>query len=469
MEIRGTIAFLAAVFACNGQTPGSFIAIKHMTSPRSGHTATLLANGKVLIAGGGTLTAEIYDPLTGAFAPTGNMTNWHLGASWQAWQTGQAATLLADGRVLITGANSAELYDPATESFRATGPMTTGGVSATLLNSGKVLIVGGHCIGDAGIIATTVSNAAELYDPLTGTFAPTGNMTTGRCNPRSTLLPDGRVLILPSEEGDDYGSIELYDPSTGTFSALDWNGNGNIASTSNLLVNGIVLAALASQECDAGSEQAVLYDAAADSFTFTGGMVNSICRPTGTLLSDGTVLVAAGPFAGPLAQVYDPAMRRFSPTANLSSERISHTATLLNDGTVLSAGGMSSIGGPFDHRYGFTTLDSAELYHPAAVVPPPGLLTAREQSRRDLARGHEPGGIGERSSNQRRSRRDLLHRIDRKRYRSSANHHWRPPRGNRVFRKCPWLRRVGPDRRSRARWDFQRRCVRPTAVSRPNE
>ncbi len=134
MKLTTALASLILTHAISAQTPGAFSATASMTIPRVWHTATLLSNGKVLIAGGVqtvtdqtgdyinlvTATAELYDPATGAFTPTGSMS---MGRYWHA------ATLLADGRVLITGGqtsqtqttNTAEIYDPATGSFNADG------------------------------------------------------------------------------------------------------------------------------------------------------------------------------------------------------------------------------------------------------------------------------------------------------------------------------------------------------------
>ena len=191
------------------QSPGTFTATGNMGTPRSEHTATLLTNGKVLIAGGtlgsdALATAELYDPDSGIFTPTGNMT---------VPRSHHSATLLPDGRVLIAGgsisagqglipsSNGAEIYDPSTGTFAATGNMIGNHAcqQANLLGDGRVLIAGGSVVGPEDRVPN-----AELYDPATGTFAATGAYVTdthlygfNTCQgAESTLLPDGRVLIV---------------------------------------------------------------------------------------------------------------------------------------------------------------------------------------------------------------------------------------------------------------------------------
>ena len=147
--------------------------------------------------------------VAGAFTPTGSMTV----ARW-----GHSATLLDNGKVLIAGGGhdvafglaSAELYDPATETFASTGSMTLGrdGHTATLLGNGKVLIAGGS--GDEAGYAST---SAELYDPDTDTFAATGSMSDGRCMHTATPLSDGRVLVAGGRNsaGEAIASAEIYE------------------------------------------------------------------------------------------------------------------------------------------------------------------------------------------------------------------------------------------------------------------
>lgn len=200
--------------------------------------AVVLSDGHVLALGGstgdsGTKAADIYYPATGKFSRTGSMTT---------SRQDETATLLRDGRVLVTGGDqgpmlqtilsSAELYDPKRGKWTRTGSMSTPryAASATLLHNGEVLVAGG--INDEG--ANLAS--AELYDPTTGRFTETGSMTTASGSQITTLLPDDRVLVI-----QDGGTAEVYDPSTGTFSETGSRAPGSSATAAFALSDGRVV------------------------------------------------------------------------------------------------------------------------------------------------------------------------------------------------------------------------------------
>ena len=178
-----------------------------MTIGRFFHAAILLANGKVLITGGlsaGTnlQSAEIYDPTTKTFTSAGNMT---------AVRMGHTSTLLPSGKVLLAGGgngfgasatNTAELFDPTAGTFTATNVMTYQRSlhTATLLSSGQVLLAGGASNFFAGGASSSIS-AAELFDPSTGNFTQTADMTALRESHTATLLQTGDVLVVGGADG----------------------------------------------------------------------------------------------------------------------------------------------------------------------------------------------------------------------------------------------------------------------------
>jgi hypothetical protein len=280
---------------------------------------------------------------------------------------------------------SAELYDPKTGTFTPTGPMGTPRSShaAALLADGRVLIVGGQTnrstassgsitlasyelaeTGSSDILAT-----AELYDPATGTFSPTGSMRDFRHRFTATLLKDGRVLVVGGG-GEGYASrtsVELYDPATGTFSRTGSLKSGRWLHTATLLSDGRVLIAGGRSPNDSTYRAAEVYDSGSGTFSATGSMKTGRQQPTATLLQDGRVLIAGGieqkdsgsrPQTLSSTELYDPGTGEFTPIGSMGDLRYSQTATLLQDGRVLIAGGS------YMSDDGNGAVTSAVLYQP---------------------------------------------------------------------------------------------------------
>jgi Galactose oxidase, central domain/Kelch motif len=337
-----------------------------LNTNRYDHTTTLLPNGKVLVVGGGGFpcnggfcystvnsSAELYDPATDRWTYTGSLSRRAL----------HTATLLQNGQVLVVGGanwgfdidrfesvNTAELYDPATGQWRNTAsPVSIRGNNvAALLPNGNVLVV-----GSSNPDSRPVVYSAELYDPATETWRTTGTPTIlGSL----TLLPNGKVLALSGN------SAELYDPASESWTNAV---NPNViraATSTTLLQDGRVL--LVGNDESGSAVAAELYDSETGSWSTTGSPKQ--LHGTTTLLSDGRVLVTGGSDSNFLsihsAELYDPSTGAWSDTSNLITARQTHTATLLPDGRVLVVGGIDG-----DGDIGTNFLDSAEIYGPVAI------------------------------------------------------------------------------------------------------
>ena len=315
-----------------------------MALPRLLHTATLLEDGRVLVAGGFNTTSEVYDPETRTWSATGNTLGSHRG---------HTATRLQDGRVLIAGGGvcpitsaTAEVYVPALGKWKPAGILNTQRYhhGAVLLPNGKVLVAGGR----TGEYDSATLASAELYDPATNTWSHTGGLNLARAFHTMTLLPGGKVMVTGGSDasGHPLSSAELYDPATGKWTAVAGLGTGRASHTATLLPNGKVLVAGGSGLDVALSASAEVYDPASNTWSVSGGMGSPRQFHTANVLPDGRVLVAGGyhPLTGIMtaSELYDPATGTWRETAAMHVDRYQHTATLLGNGTVLAVGGVSN-------------------------------------------------------------------------------------------------------------------------------
>jgi hypothetical protein len=322
-----------------------------MNVARESHTATLLSNGQVLVAGGTDASAEVYNPATGTWTLTGSM---------NVPRSNHQAVLLQNGQVLVAGGfnggtlASAELYNPSTGTWTVTGSMITAryGFSLTLLPDGEVLAVQGM--------------SAELYNPATGTWSATGSPTSAVGGTTAALLQSGEVLAIGQSNNVP---SELYDPSTGTWSTTGNAGIINLNAVIALLLNGDVFVTSSFASGRASYSFVSLYDPSTGQFTPENGPCS--CRAfNGTVLQTGKVLVAGGAITIPgnpypttetinSAELWDLSTQAWTSTGSLKDSRSGQLMTLLPNGQVLVAGGSQST-----KNSNGVILASAELYTP---------------------------------------------------------------------------------------------------------
>ncbi|HEX4666403.1 MAG TPA: kelch repeat-containing protein [Chthoniobacterales bacterium] len=353
---NSTLLLVAALSLCTVR-PTHADPAGTLITPRWNHTATLLLDGRVLVAGGyvqvsqccfnPTDTCEIYDPASNSWTPTGSLS---------VARESHSAVLLADGRVLVTGGQTlgdspqtVEIYDPATGRWTLQDPIPVlPGGNLVLLADGRVLAPGG--VGKQAA-------KCEVYNPETGRWPATGSLNIPRSGFQATRLNDGRVLAVGGVSPTMPGFIrqcELYDPITGTWSLSGTLNQSHGSQSQVLLPDGRVMIAggVVGPACCADVTRIVeIFDPNTGAWTVSHPLTTPRADFTASLLSDGNVF-AAGGYNGvgttlPLDSIeeFETATGRWHLLAKtLATARLAHTATTLLDGSVLIAGGYGNAG-----------------------------------------------------------------------------------------------------------------------------
>jgi N-acetylneuraminic acid mutarotase len=345
------------------------------STEHSGHTATRLYDGTVLVVGGSEFNSqaagavELYDP-------AGN--RWSALPSTAVKRTGHSAVRLDDGRVLVLGGFSlsgnsrlpvaaAELFDPRSLTWSSAAPMLLARAHpvVVLLGDGRVLVAGGGTGGES------VTAEAELYDPAANRWTPTGSMAAPRIDASALRLRTGRVLVaggtaVAANQESSLTSAETYDPTSGSWAPAGVMSSAHAAAPIGMLPNGSVLIAGGTDYQGGygiGTTAADVYDPEINRWRETTRLHYPRGDSGGDLLADGTFLVVGGmgrtgSFSENSAELYDPATRTWTLEPRLPETRVGATVTALAGGGALVVGG--------------TRLQVAEVF-----MPPPRLKPAR--------------------------------------------------------------------------------------------
>jgi N-acetylneuraminic acid mutarotase len=365
--IAGTL--LAANTLAYGAS-GTWAFTGSLHTSRDGHTATLLPNGTVLVAGGelngqAENSSEVYSASTLSWSAVGNLNVARNNASAVVLPSGSAIVMGGcTGNCQGATTASSEIYTAVSRSWTSTGNMVSPRAyfGAVLLSTGKVLVAGG-CTAFNANGCSAVTARAELYDPNAGTFSATGSMAVARGSFSLTVLPNGKVLAAGGETAaaDGLSSCELYDPNTGKWTLV---GRLNVARGEHgaiLLSTGNVLVVGGNNVNGVSTVKTELYNYATGKWTLTGNMNIGRVEFGMVILTNGNVLVSGGTKVTtttntvlPSSELYNPSTGIWTKTGNLNNARTGHSSTLLTTGSVLDASGSGAT----------QDLKSAEIYTP---------------------------------------------------------------------------------------------------------
>ena len=350
---------------------GTWTLTGSLHNARDGHTATLLQNGSVLVTGGEndnniTLgSSELYNPSTKTWTATGFL---HID------RAGAKAVLLRGGQVLVAGGctsncldatNTAELYNPTNGTWSLTGSLGTARVffSLTLLKNGNVLAAGGCTALDVNG-CTAITNTAEIYNPSSGSWTPTGHLRAARMDHTASSISLGAAMLIAggaNAAGDAFSSAELYNTTTGVWTLTGKMNAAHAEHTATVVSSGKVLVAGGENAGGVSGLQTELYDPATGRWTLTGKLHSArqehravLLPNSNVLVAGGTLALSTGSFVLASAEIYNPSTGLWTTTGAMKNARTGHTATLLTTGLVLAAAGTGAI----------ADLVSAELYTP---------------------------------------------------------------------------------------------------------